>query len=123
MIGGHLYASGGGDSDHTKYLSIGAGGMGEGYQAHDTKLGRDVAIKVYEMHSQMTPSEWHDSTRAQVLASLNHPNIATIHGLEESNNIRRLVMELSKKADPGKTHRQACYATRKRSPFKAIAEV
>jgi eukaryotic-like serine/threonine-protein kinase len=75
--------------------SIGAGGMGEVYRAKDTKLGRDVAIKV------LPESFAHDAERmarfereAQVLASLNHPNIATIFGLEESNDIRALVMEL-----------------------------
>ena len=74
---------------------IGAGGMGEVYRAHDTKLGRDVAIKV------LPESFAHDAERmarfereAQVLASLNHPHIATIHGLEESDGIRALVMEL-----------------------------
>src|SRR5712671_2243029 len=74
---------------------IGAGGMGEVYRAKDTKLGRDVAIKV------LPESFAHDAERmgrfereAQVLASLNHPHIATIHGLEESNGISALVMEL-----------------------------
>ncbi len=74
---------------------IGAGGMGEVYQAHDTKLGRDVAIKV------LPEAVAHDADRlsrfqreAKLLASLNHPNIATIHGLEESNGTHYLVMEL-----------------------------
>ena len=74
---------------------IGAGGMGEVYRAKDTKLGRDVAVKV------LPESFAHDAERmarfereAQVLASLNHPHIATIHGLEESNGVRALVMEL-----------------------------
>ena len=74
---------------------IGAGGMGEVYRARDTKLGRDVAIKV------LPESFAHDAERmarfereAQVLASLNHPNIATIHVLEESNDVRALMMEL-----------------------------
>jgi Tol biopolymer transport system component len=74
---------------------IGAGGMGEVYQAHDTKLGRDVAIKV------LPEAFAHDSDRlarfqreAKMLASLNHPNIATIHGLEQSNGTSYLVMEL-----------------------------
>jgi serine/threonine protein kinase len=74
---------------------IGKGGMGEVYQAKDTKLGRDVAIKVL-------PEEFAtDSDRvarfqreAKLLASLNHPNIAAIHGLEESEGIHFLVMEL-----------------------------
>src|SRR5579864_8912848 len=75
--------------------AIGAGGMGEVYQAHDTKLGRDVAVKV------LPEAFAHDSDRlarfqreAKMLASLNHPNIATIHGLEHSNGTHYLVMEL-----------------------------
>jgi serine/threonine protein kinase len=74
---------------------LGAGGMGEVYRARDTKLGRDVALKV------LPEAFAHDAKRmtrlereAHVPASLNHPNIATIHGLEETNNIRALVMEL-----------------------------
>jgi serine/threonine protein kinase/Tol biopolymer transport system component len=74
---------------------IGAGGMGEVYQAHDTKLGRDVAIKV------LPEAFAHDADRlsrfqreAKMLASLNHPNIATIHGLEQSGDTSYLVMEL-----------------------------
>jgi Tol biopolymer transport system component len=74
---------------------IGAGGMGEVYQAHDSKLGRDVAIKV------LPEAFAHDAERlsrfqreAKMLASLNHPNIATIHGLEQSNGTQYLVMEL-----------------------------
>src|SRR6202140_374451 len=75
--------------------AIGAGGMGEVYQAHDTKLGRDVAIKV------LPEAFAHDAERlsrfrreAKMLASLNHPNIATIHGLEHSDGVQYLVMEL-----------------------------
>jgi serine/threonine-protein kinase len=74
---------------------IGAGGMGEVYQAHDTKLGRDVAIKV------LPEAFAHDAERlsrfqreAKMLAQLNHPNIATIHGLEQSGGTSYLVMEL-----------------------------
>ena len=74
---------------------IGAGGMGEVYRARDTKLQRDVALKI------LPQAMVHDTQRmgrfkreAQVLASLNHPNIAAIHGLEESNGIHSLVMEL-----------------------------
>jgi serine/threonine protein kinase len=74
---------------------IGAGGMGEVYQAHDTKLGRDVAIKV------LPEAFAHDADRlarfqreAKMLAQLNHPNIATIHGLEHSDGTHYLVMEL-----------------------------
>jgi serine/threonine protein kinase/Tol biopolymer transport system component len=74
---------------------IGAGGMGEVYRAHDTKLGRDVAIKV------LPEAFAHDAERlsrfqreAKMLAALNHPNIATIHGLEQSGVTNYLVMEL-----------------------------
>src|SRR6476620_765700 len=75
--------------------TLGAGGMGEVYRARDTKLDRDVALKV------LPESFVHDPDRlarfqreAKVLASLNHSNIAHIHGLEESNGVRALVMEL-----------------------------
>jgi serine/threonine-protein kinase len=75
--------------------SIGAGGMGEVYRAHDTKLGRHVAIKV------LGPSFVDDPERiarfqreAQILASLNHPHIAAIYGLEEAGATQFLVLEL-----------------------------
>jgi serine/threonine protein kinase/tetratricopeptide (TPR) repeat protein len=74
---------------------LGVGGMGEVYKAHDTKLMRDVAIKV------LPAAFVNDSDRlsrfqreARILAALNHPNIATIHGLEQSNGVHYLVMEL-----------------------------
>src|ERR1700757_3184531 len=74
---------------------IGAGGMGEVYQAHDTKLGRDVAIKVLPEAFAHDPDRLSRFQReAKMLASLNHPNIATIHGLEQSNGTSYLVMEL-----------------------------
>ena len=74
---------------------LGKGGMGEVYRAHDGKLGRDVAIK-------LLPPEFardHDRTarfqrEARLLASINHPNIAAIHGLEESGGTQFLVLEL-----------------------------
>ncbi len=74
---------------------LGAGGMGEVYRARDTRLGRDVALKVLP-EALATNSERmaRFSREAQVLASLNHPGIATIYGLEESSGIRALVMEL-----------------------------
>jgi serine/threonine-protein kinase len=75
--------------------AIGAGGMGEVYQAHDTKLERDVAIKV------LPEAFAHDAERlsrfqreAKMLAALNHPNIAMIYGLEQSGGTSYLVMEL-----------------------------
>ncbi len=75
--------------------AIGAGGMGEVYQAHDTKLGRDVAIKVLPEAFAHDPERLSRFQReAKMLAALNHPNIATIYGLEQSNATSYLVMEL-----------------------------
>ncbi len=74
---------------------LGAGGMGEVYRARDTKLNRDVAIKVLPDLFAADPERLARFRReAQVLAALNHPNIAHIYGLEESNSVRALVMEL-----------------------------
>ncbi|HLE70286.1 MAG TPA: protein kinase, partial [Vicinamibacteria bacterium] len=74
---------------------LGAGGMGVVYRARDTKLGRDVAIKV------LPADVSHDAERlsrfereARLLASLNHPHVATLHGFEEDSGTRFLVMEL-----------------------------
>jgi serine/threonine protein kinase len=74
---------------------LGSGGMGEVYRAHDGKLGRDVAIKT------LPPEFARDTERlarfrreARTLAALNHPSIATIHGLEESEELDYLVLEL-----------------------------
>jgi serine/threonine protein kinase/tetratricopeptide (TPR) repeat protein len=79
---------------------LGAGGMGEVYQAHDSKLGRDVAIKVLPQPFVDEPERLARFQReARMLASLNHPNIATIHGLEQSEGVHYLVMELV----PGQT--------------------
>jgi serine/threonine protein kinase/Tol biopolymer transport system component len=69
--------------------------MGEVYRAHDTRLNRDVALKVLpELFARDAERMARFRREAQVLASLNHPNIATIHGLEESNGNCALVMEL-----------------------------
>ena len=74
---------------------IGAGGMGEVYRARDTKLNRDVAIKVLPESFALDADRVARFTReAQVLASLNHPNIAAVYGIEESGSTRALVMEL-----------------------------
>src|SRR6202165_3491953 len=79
---------------------IGAGGMGEVYKARDTKLDRDVAIKVLPAALAQDPERLaRFECEAKVLASLNHPNIAQIYGVEESKNLRALVMELV----PGET--------------------
>src|SRR5262245_57169520 len=79
---------------------LGSGGMGDVYQATDSKLGRSVAIKL------LPEAFTHDAERsarfereARVLASLNHPNIATIYGVEEADGRKFLVMELV----PGET--------------------
>jgi serine/threonine-protein kinase len=75
--------------------AIGAGGMGEVYRARDSRLNRDVAIKVLpEEFAGNAERMARFQREAQVLASLNHPNIASIHGLEESIGVRALVMEL-----------------------------
>jgi tRNA A-37 threonylcarbamoyl transferase component Bud32/Tol biopolymer transport system component len=74
---------------------LGEGGMGEVYRAHDARLGRDVAIKV------MLDAFLADRDRlarfereARALAALNHPNVATLHGMEEADGRHFLVMEL-----------------------------
>ena len=74
---------------------LGEGGMGEVYRARDTRLNREVAIKV------LPPAFAADEGRlarfdqeARATAALNHPHIATIHGLEEADGVRALVMEL-----------------------------
>src|SRR5262249_6981628 len=75
--------------------AIGAGGMGEVYRASDTNLGRDVAIKVLPDAFAQDPDRVARFEReARTLASLNHPNIAIIHGLEKSQGTYALVMEL-----------------------------
>ena len=75
--------------------AIGAGGMGEVYRARDSKLGRDVALKVLpEAFARDAERMARFQREAKVLASLNHPNIATIHGLEDSGATHALVMEL-----------------------------
>src|SRR5437016_11481812 len=79
--------------------TLGTGGMGEVYRARDEKLNRDVAIKVLpEGFTEDAERVARFQREAQVLASLNHPNIAAIYGLEESDGIRALVMELDRKS-------------------------
>ena len=74
---------------------IGKGGMGEVYRARDTKLGRDVAIKVLpeELSRNKERSERFER-EARLLAQLNHQNIATLHGLEEHGGQLFLIMEV-----------------------------
>jgi len=74
---------------------IGAGGMGVVYQARDTTLDRDVALKVLPDAFTSDPDRLARFEReAKVLASLNHPNIGSIYGLEEAEGVRALVLEL-----------------------------
>jgi len=81
---------------HYKITSkLGQGGMGEVYRATDTKLDRDVAIKVLPQSFADDPVHVARFAReAKVLASLNHPNIAVLHGIEESGGAHALIMEL-----------------------------
>ncbi len=80
---------------YTITAKIGEGGMGEVYRATDAKLKRDVALKVLPESFTQDPQRMARFTReAQVLASLNHPNIGAIFGLEEEDGIRALVLEL-----------------------------
>ena len=74
---------------------LGAGGMGEVYRAADSRLGRDVALKVIQQEfAQDAQLMARFQREAQVLASFNHTNIASVYGLEESDGVRALVMEL-----------------------------
>src|SRR3970040_2125876 len=74
---------------------LGAGGMGEVYRARDPRLGRDVALKVLpEVFSKDAERMARFEREAQILASLSHPNIAILPGLEDSGKTRALVMEL-----------------------------
>jgi serine/threonine protein kinase len=79
---------------------LGAGGMGEVYRAQDTTLGREVALKLLPRELSSDPDRLSRLAReARLLASLNHPGIATLHGLEEVEGERFLIMELV----PGQT--------------------
>ena len=80
---------------YTILARIGAGGMGEVYRAHDTKLKRDVAIKVLpQIFLNDSERLLRFQREARLLASLNHPHIAAIYGLEDSSDTHALVMEL-----------------------------
>ena len=90
-----LLAAGARVGDYEIVAPIGAGGMGEVYRAKDTRLRRDVALKVLPAAFARDPDRMARFQReAEVLASLNHPNIAAIHGLVEQDAVRALVMEL-----------------------------
>ena len=74
---------------------LGSGGMGEVYRAEDTRLLRDVAVKVLPAAVADDPQQMQRLEReARALAALNHPNVAAIYGLEETDGLRALVLEL-----------------------------
>ncbi len=74
---------------------LGEGGMGQVWQATDTQLNRQVALKILPDAFASDPDRLARFQReAQVLASLNHPNIAAIYGIEQSDDTRALVLEL-----------------------------
>ena len=80
---------------YTIVAPLGTGGMGEVYRARDTKLGRDVAIKILPSHFTNDPERRARFAReARTLATLNHPHIGAIYGLEESDGLSALVLEL-----------------------------
>src|SRR5258705_10788621 len=73
---------------------LGAGGMGEVYRAHDSRLARDVAVKALPDAFSRDPERLARFEReAKLLASLSHPNIAGIHGVEESGGERYLILQ------------------------------
>jgi Tol biopolymer transport system component len=87
-IGQHL-------GQYTVHALLGAGGMGDVYRAHDGALGRDVAIKVLPPAFTSDPDRLARFDReARILASLNHPHIGAIYGLEKTDGIQALVLEL-----------------------------
>src|SRR5262245_47632393 len=82
---------------HYRIVSpLGVGGMGEVYRAHDTKLSRDVAIKFLPKAFSDDPERLRRFTReAKLLASLNHPNVAAIYGIEEAGATKCRALELA----------------------------
>ena len=85
---------------------IGAGGMGEVYRARDSKLGREVAIKVLPQEFARDPERLARFEReARLLASLNHPNIAAIYGFEQSDGVPFVfIKENEQQAAPAQIH-------------------
>src|SRR5690606_4307566 len=75
--------------------ALGAGGMGEVYRASDARLKRDIAVKILPASLARDPDRLTRFEReAQILAALNHPHIAAIYGIEESDGVRALLLEL-----------------------------
>ena len=97
--------------------SIGVGGMGEVYRAQDTRLGRDVAIKVLPEDTAQMPDRLARFEReARAVAALNHPNILALHDIGNDSGIAYVVMELLE----GETLRARLRAAGRLSPMKAI---
>src|SRR5262245_57518267 len=85
---------------HEVLAWLGAGAMGEVYRARDTRLGREIALKVLpEAFAQDAERLARFEREARLLAAINHPNVATLYGVEQSSDVYFLVMELV----PGET--------------------
>jgi serine/threonine protein kinase len=81
---------------------LGAGGMGEVYRARDTRLGRDIALKVLPDDLSSSSERLERFEReAKAVAALNHPNIVVLHSIEETAGTRLLTMELVEGRDLG----------------------
>ncbi|MGQ0735551.1 MAG: protein kinase domain-containing protein [Acidobacteriota bacterium] len=100
---------------------LGAGGMGEVYRARDTKLGRDVAVKILPSTLAQHPERLARFEReARILAALNHPNIASIYGLEDSGGVPALILELVEGATLAEKLRDRPRATSARAIDEAL---
>src|SRR5512135_2816593 len=90
-----MLASGTTLGPYTIVAPLGAGGMGEVYRAHDSRLGREVAIKVLSPHLAATPEVRARFEReARTISQLNHPHICTLHDIGHEGETAYLVMEL-----------------------------
>ncbi len=95
MLGGGTVFVGQQIGSYTIQAPLGVGGMGEVYRARDGTLGRDVAIKILPRAFSIDPDRRARFDReARLLAALNHPHIGAIYGVEDSNGVRALVLEL-----------------------------
>ena len=103
---------------------LGAGAMGEVYRARDVHLHRDVALKILPVRSPSIPTGSRGSSgKRRSLAALNHPNIAAIHGFEESNGMRALDWSSSRVRHWQIALRRAPFRSSRRYPIaRQIAE-